>query len=275
MKTTILLLTIIFFWGSCLLAQNDPPNVKVMILGTYHMANPSLDAANIKADDVKTPKRQAEIEELTNALKQFRPTKIAVEVPPGKARYLNRYTNFLKHNNFDSLGQNEIEQIGFRLAAKMGHDTLYPIDFGLDISPPSMGALFENHPEKQQFLGQKISSIQDSLNNWTENILYKNTISHFLRFMNTDKNVEYNYSIYLDFIQELWDEEHNPGTDMLSLWFERNVNIFQNLVKVTDFNAPEERILIIFGQGHVKILKDLIEDSSFYEYEHILNYLPK
>ena len=36
----------------------------VMILGTYHMANPEADAVNFEADDVLTAKRQRELQQL-------------------------------------------------------------------------------------------------------------------------------------------------------------------------------------------------------------------
>lgn len=36
----------------------------VMILGTYHMANPGADAVNFEADEVLAPKRQRELQQL-------------------------------------------------------------------------------------------------------------------------------------------------------------------------------------------------------------------
>ena len=55
-------------------------SAKIMILGTYHMDNPRLDAKNLEADDVLLPKRQREIAELNEKLARFNPTKIAVEL---------------------------------------------------------------------------------------------------------------------------------------------------------------------------------------------------
>lgn len=55
--------------------------VPVMILGTYHLDSPGRDLQNLKVDDVLTPKRQKELDELVRKLAAFQPTKIAVEVP--------------------------------------------------------------------------------------------------------------------------------------------------------------------------------------------------
>ena len=50
------------------LAQPAAPRAEVLVLGTYHMANPGHDVFNTKADDVLTPKRQAEMTELIGVL---------------------------------------------------------------------------------------------------------------------------------------------------------------------------------------------------------------
>ena len=52
----------------------------IMILGSGYLANPGADAYNFKMDDVLAPKRQRELEQLVAQLKEFRPTKVALEV---------------------------------------------------------------------------------------------------------------------------------------------------------------------------------------------------
>src|SRR6187455_2363041 len=59
---------------------------EVLVLGTYHMANPGRDIFNTQADDVLAPKRQAEIAQLLEVLKKFQPTKIAIESDPNGPR---------------------------------------------------------------------------------------------------------------------------------------------------------------------------------------------
>src|SRR5262245_29341251 len=105
-----------------------PPRARaeVLVLGVYHMANPGRDIFNMKADDVLAPKRQAEIAELMEVLKRFRPTKIAVERDVGSERLTKDYADYLagKHE----LTRNEIEQVGFRLARELGHMAVYGVD---------------------------------------------------------------------------------------------------------------------------------------------------
>src|SRR5262247_3015905 len=77
--------------------QNAPATsrAEVLVLGTYHMANPGHDLVNLKADDVLAPKRQAEIAQLVEVLKRFQPTKIAVESEQGSDRVTKHYADYL------------------------------------------------------------------------------------------------------------------------------------------------------------------------------------
>ena len=47
--------------------------IHLLILGTYHMGNPGLDAVNVHADDVLTKRRQSELALLNASLLKFRP----------------------------------------------------------------------------------------------------------------------------------------------------------------------------------------------------------
>ena len=100
----------------------------LMILGSYHMANPGADMVNVEADDVMTPKRQIEIKQLVGRLKKFKPTKVAVEHESEKDVELQTtYRSYLNGNY--QLRRNETQQIGFRLAQQMGHRHIYPVDW--------------------------------------------------------------------------------------------------------------------------------------------------
>jgi len=247
--------------------------IKVMILGTYHMANPGADAANIEADDVMTPKRQAELQALAEQLAVFNPTKITIESPYGDTSRTFMYRAVRQGMSLDSLGPNETYQIGFRLADLLGHETVYPIDHRMNANPPSIGALFSKYPERMDYFENRITSVQDSLNYWTENILMKGTIAHFLAMMNSDRLIDLNHSLYLEFVKELWGGDYLSGTEMLSLWYERNLRIFQNLIRISDFDNEEERILIVMGQGHAKLLRDFIQDADYYEFVDVTDFI--
>jgi hypothetical protein len=99
---------------------------EILVLGTFHMANPGRDIHNMQADDMLSPRRQKEIAEVVEVLKRFRPTKVAVEADVGSQPVTQRYADYVAGKY--TLTRNETEQIGFRLAKELGHPTIYPVD---------------------------------------------------------------------------------------------------------------------------------------------------
>ncbi len=101
-------------------ASSEPAPVEVMVLGTYHLANPGQDLNNVRVQDVRSPARQAELEALAARLGAFRPTKIVIEREvPGPSFEVVAYEKFTPATLLTD--RSEDAQIGFRLAAKLGH----------------------------------------------------------------------------------------------------------------------------------------------------------
>jgi len=71
---------------------------EILVLGTYHMANPGQDVFNMHADSVLSPKRQQEVAQLIEVLKKFRPTKIAVEASVGSQHVGQHYADISPAN---------------------------------------------------------------------------------------------------------------------------------------------------------------------------------
>src|SRR5947208_10049462 len=121
----ILLILTLFAIPTASRSQSDA-RPEILVLGTYHMANPGHDIHNLQADDVLSPKRQQEITQLIEVLKRFHPTKIAIESDVSGQRATQQYSDYLAGKY--TLSRNEIDQIGYRLAKELGHKTVYPVD---------------------------------------------------------------------------------------------------------------------------------------------------
>src|SRR5436305_4347677 len=85
---------------------------EILILGTYHMANPGHDIYNMKVDDVLSPDRQLQMAQLIEVLKKFHPTKIAIEASVGSKKVEQQYADYLAGKY--TLTRNEIDQVGYR-----------------------------------------------------------------------------------------------------------------------------------------------------------------
>jgi hypothetical protein len=228
---------------------------EILILGTYHMANPGHDLYNMQADDVLSAKRQSEIAELMEVLKKFHPTKIAIEgdVDGDRAK---RYENYLAGNY--QLTRNEIDQIGYRLAKELGHKAIYPVDVDGDF-PMQRVIDYAKATGKSQQLDASMAKFGDEVRE-QDGFLKSHTVLETLEFMNSDEHAAHDVGIYYEFAP-LGESGDYAGPDLLAKWFERNIRIYSNIRKLAD--SPNDRILVIYGAGHLGWLRqDVANDPS-------------
>ncbi len=230
---------------------------EVLVLGVYHMSNPGRDIFNIKADDVLAPKRQAEIAELVEVLKRFHPTKIAVEAEAGGDRIPKAYAEYLagKHE----LTRNEIEQIGFRLAKELGHKTIYPSDASAEFPFQRLvnyAKASGRSKELEALMGEVGGMVKAE-----DQYLASHTVLETLLHMNADDKVAEDVGFY--YRDAHFGEPGDwAGADLVSDWFRRNMRIYSNIAQLV--GSPNERVLAIFGAGHLGWLQhDFASDPSF------------
>lgn len=224
------------------LAAGD--RAQVLVLGVYHMNNPGFDVFNTEVDDVFSSKRQAEIAEVIDVLERFRPSKIAVEAGFNDDRVQERYAEYVAGEH--ELTRNEHEQIGFRLARELDHETVYPVDVDGEFPYPRLvkyaqatgrttafEALRADGAERAEAFGAYLAS---------------HSVLETLLFMNSDARVAEDVGAYFRMAEfgEPWDW---AGADLVSDWFQRNMRIYTNVVRLV--NDENERVLVIYGAGHL------------------------
>jgi hypothetical protein len=237
-------------------AETPAARAEVLMLGTYHMANPGHDIFNMQADDVLAPKRQTEITEVIEVLKRFQPTKIAVERDAGDTRLSKDYADYLAGRH--DLTRNEIEQIGFRLAKELGHKTVCAVDADGDFPYQRLKNYAKASGRSKEF-DAIYAEIGDMVREQGA-YLASHTVLETLLFMNSDEEVTRDVGFY--FRQAHIGEPYDwAGAELVSEWFRRNVRIFTNFVQLAD--TPNERILVIFGSGHLGWLRhDVASDPT-------------
>ncbi|MCI3937376.1 DUF5694 domain-containing protein [Chryseobacterium aahli] len=272
MKSSILivLLTIsTFLFGQKKPSEYFPdPKTKVLVVGSFHFEYPNFDAhKTAKSDqvDVLEPKTAAEVTELVNYIKKFKPTKIAIEAwPDWKANEkLKEYKDGKKRDQRD-----ERYQLAMRIAAELKINELYSIDAKsvLDDFTEKFGKkdslYFKNLLEDYDFLNDdKISKQYTTFIKNTEPKNFKSLLDMF-KYMNSREYHQYEYGAYLTGDFKL--REHD-GADLLALyWYSRNLRIFRKIQQIPK-NA-EDRILVIVGNGHASVLRQLFTSSPEYDY---------
>lgn len=236
-------------------------SAKILILGTYHMDNPGQDAINIQADDVLAPKRQREINDLLDKLALYKPTKIVIEAPYRSTYWTDRYQKYLAGEL--KLGRNEIEQIGFQLAKRVGLSTLHPIDF-----PMWMNGLMPNEREEPKVKptpaptpAEPRPALPPHLAR-KEELMRTATVTEILRYLNSDPYIRADHAGYMEMLLPNDSIAIYGRTDLITNWYKRNLRMFTNINRVTDF--PGDRVLLLVGSGHLKILKDFALDAPYF-----------
>lgn len=238
---------------------------KILVAGSFHFDYPNKDMAKVQESDqidVLTEPKKSEVTELVNYIKKFRPTKIAIEAFPEweATRKLTKY----KKGEFSDQ-RDERYQLAMRIARELNLDTLYSIDaesFDKDLMKVD-SAYFQSYFEdaglktNDQFL--------EMYQNWysyDDKLASKISLLDYFKYMNSEDVHKLGYGSYL--IGNFKFEDHR-GADILSIWwYNRNLRIFRKLQEITESN--KDRILVIFGNGHASVLRQLVESSPAYEF---------
>ena len=247
LRGSCVLLTLICVISS--LAPAEPPApIQVMVLGTYHFDNPGMDLHNMKVDDVRTPARQAELADLAERLAKFQPTKIAVESVSDRPDFTSK-----KYESFtpEALAKdaNEIVQIGFRLAQKLGHRAVYGIDeqsATFDYFPFGKVQDFAKAHGREALLNDLHARVETMLRE-REAAQKTTPIREMLARINEPAVAAREHGEFYYGVLGLGDEKTQPGADLNGAWYLRNAKIFAKLTQVT---RPGDRVLVIYGAGH-------------------------
>jgi len=91
--------------------------------------------------------------------------------------------------------------------------------------------------------------------------------------LNDSRNTKSDLGTYLlgIFKYETKDNEFFGADFVTGWWFNRNLRIFRNIQKI---NAkPTDRVLVIFGAGHMNLLNSFFESSPEYKLHKVNDYL--
>lgn len=251
-------------------AQEVPAEpVRVMILGTWHFANPGEDVHNMRADPVTTPQKQAELAAVAEALVRFGPTAVALErVARDPATMLDhRWPAFAPELLLSDA--DERTQIGHRLAHVAGITRVYAIDEqpaageGIDYFP--YGAVVAwaeangRAAELQAMQGPVMAYLAD-----LEARQRTETLGALLADVNRPDhpfNGAGGQAFYYGFLR-FGAGRDLPGAELNAGWYARNAKIFAKLMQVA---RPGDRIVVLFGTGHNYWLRHFVETTPGFE----------
>jgi hypothetical protein len=242
----------------------------LVVLGTYHMTATTKNVVNNQVDDITSPERQKQIVELVEKLKKFKPTKIVVECDlEDDAKTQESYNKYLAGNY--QLLKNETNQIGLRLAKMLEHKKVYCVDWSDFWNDPNVNYIkyAPKHADLNDFLKKVNEKIKKEADAQTEKLRTLSVTDQMI-FLNQPDLLEKDHKVYFD-IMRIGRGNEYVGAGYFSWWYRRNMVILTNIIRLTD--SPNDRILVIYGAGHNKLLNQLAKESEFYTVESPLKYL--
>ncbi|HJR05995.1 MAG TPA: DUF5694 domain-containing protein [Pyrinomonadaceae bacterium] len=242
----------------------------LVILGTYHMGTPGNNVVNGKIDDVTSPERQKQIVKLVERLEKFKPTKIVVECDlEADAKTQEIYERYLAGSY--QLSKNETNQIGFRLAKELGHKKVYCVDWSDFWDDPAIS--YEKYASKDaefdSFLKGVYRNLKKEVDAEHEQMLSL-PVTDQLILLNQPDRIEKSHKTYFD-IMRIGRGKEYIGANYVAWWYRRNLTILDNIIRLTD--SPNDRVLVVYGSGHLKLLTQFAKESDFYNVESPLKYL--
>lgn len=242
----------------------------LMILGTYHMAKTTKNVFNFEVTDVLSEERQKQIAELMEKLAKYHPTKIMVEADVEKQEIIQeRYEKYLKGEY--QLTRNETDQICFRLAKMLGHQKIYCIDWGKNPGGLEINYITysEKHEELKTFLDGRMKKMEVKFENERKTLATMNVIDQLI-YMNNPEKMNDDHRDYFE-IMRIGKGDEYIGARYLAWWYGRNLRILMNIIRNID--SPDDRVLVVYGAGHGKLLNQQAEESGFFSLESPLKYL--
>lgn len=242
---------------------------EILLLGTFHFMESSFD--------FYTDKVQDELDDLTKKLLEFHPDTVAVEAAIHQQEAVSEsYQKFnlkdLKNpekmrsetlGNIHMFGQtcpitynNEAIQIGYRLGKLLNLDDIYAIDEDIDLG--------ESATKLMPFLTDTINELNENTNRHE-----KDSIIELYKYYNSVEWSKLNHNIYIR-ANAIKLDDFYTGVEMNTKWYERNLKIFANIQQLA---GKSKKLFIIYGAGHLQLLKDFINADNNLHLVDVYQYL--
>ncbi|MGB7843412.1 MAG: DUF5694 domain-containing protein [Salinimicrobium sp.] len=263
--------TLTLFLSLLLLTINlnaQEARTQVLTLASFHFNFPNNDF--VQADqsdqiDVLKPVYQDEIKMITRKLEKFDPDIIVIECSSTQQKSIDSLYQAYLYGRYD-LKRSEYEQIGFRVAKMLGLGKLYCVDewgaFNEQVDRVIQGKDSEEQKEFYRFYEENSEA---ALKYHPEEIYKEQGILAELIRLNDSENIRKSLGNYLigPFKYESKEGDFFGVNFETGRWFNRNLKIFRNIQRIEA--GPNDKILVIYGAGHMNILNTLFESSPEFE----------
>ena len=252
--------------GSLVATAQQQTSAQVMLFGVFHFANPGRDVVKTDQIDVMTDKSQAYLDALSDRISKYNPTVVLLEFDPERESEMQERFRQYVDGSYE-LPSNEVYQLGFRVAALSEADTIH----GFDETNVHWQAqpLFEYLQSNDTETGARMSALIEEITLDEQEAQTTLSLQALLVRANDADEDALNRASYL-LTNHVGGNGNFVGADATASWWHRN---FRMYALVQRHAQPGERVLVIGGQGHIAILRQLLADDLDREAVDVRPYL--
>ncbi|WP_460525637.1 DUF5694 domain-containing protein [Flindersiella endophytica] len=242
--------------------------LRALLVGTYHFqSRPGGGGEDAEPASMKTPEKQAELDHVVELLAAYEPTKVMVQAPYAMAKQVITQYTLYRFGTYEP-GQNEVHQVGYRLARRLGHDEIFPIDVLHRWWEPGIEEVTAKSPAAAELLDQIQQRLRTADRADDED--YDRTVAQRLAALNAGEQGTSGLEDYLTAWVRLVDGDNYAGADVVGNWYHRNLRIYANLLRSAQ---PGDRLLVFYGAAHIPVLRQLLSASGQFVLDDPLDYL--
>jgi Family of unknown function (DUF5694) len=168
------------------------------------------------------------------------------------------------------LKADERDQVGLRLAKEMKHVKVYGIDFPMDLDFDGVFRYAQENGQGDIVKGM-MSEIESKVKpKLAADYLEKHSIREILQEANAPAADAIGHRIYMAAMR-IGNDKDYPGADLVARWYDRNLRIATNIARLPE--GPGERILVLIGAGHGKLLRQFLAEMPGFEVVGCSEYL--
>jgi hypothetical protein len=233
---------------------------EIVLMGTIHLKPSSLDMYKNKEIDLNSSKRKAEIKYVVDKIVQYHPSKILVEWPKADQAQLDSIFNLYLSGNY-KLKKNERDLFAFQACKALNVKPIAITHSYAGFSPDSAKSFAEKNNQKN--IIENLNNIASKFMQTIDSNLANMSLKDFLLWANSSNAINTNASFYSQYFASIGNHENYVGADVLTEWYKSNIYIHSNILKAID--ETDQKILVIYGQGHMAILHHLLESNKAYK----------
>jgi hypothetical protein len=151
-----------------------------------------------------------------------------------------------------------VPQLAFRLARRLGHPTVHPIDHQMPIGNDSIGSLLARRADMRA-RSDSIAAVLQAKAGATRTGAEGRTLMAMLREANSDAALHGGNSGSMFYWLAAGEGDNRGGPQLLARWYERNFYMAHNLTRV--LRPGTRRVLVVVGSGHVPPLRNILDES--------------